>query len=169
MDQQDQAILNEAIDCVMNELPEDDLPAFGGERQLRGLLFGQVSRFGRRWRRASNCVYPGCAERSIRASHTIQESALCLIAENGTLFTPGFDLGRGRPFIREVGVGEASAFLGFCDRHEPVFAEFEQHGGICREFVAKRREVEYFSSIIATLESTNRRATLSLTAEGRDL
>jgi hypothetical protein len=163
---QDQAILDEVLDRVTDELLEDDLPAFGGERQLRGLLFGQVSRFGRRWRRASNCVYPGCAEQSIRASHTIQESALRLIAENSTLLTPSFDLGRGCPVMQEVGVGEASTFPGFCERHEMVFAEFEQNGGIrsgrdaelqlfrivCRELVAKRREVEYFGSIIATQE-----------------
>jgi hypothetical protein len=167
VDERDQAILDEALDRVTDELLEDDLPAFGGERQLRGLLFGQVSRFGRQWRRASNCVYPGCGERSTRASHTIQGSALRLIAENSTLLTPGFDLGRGRHVIREVGVGKASTFPGFCVRREMVFAEFEQNGGVrssrhaelqlfrtvCRDLVAKRREVEYFGSIIATQES----------------
>jgi hypothetical protein len=166
VDERDQTILDEALDRVTDELLEDDLPAFGGERQLRGLLLGEVSRFGRRWRRASNCVYPGCAERSIRVSHTIQESALRLIAENNTLLTPSFDLGRGWPVMREVGFGEASTFPGFCERHELVFTEVEQNGGIrsgrhaelqlfrtvCRELVAKRREVEYFGSIIATQE-----------------
>jgi hypothetical protein len=166
MNDYDQKILDEALDRVTDELLEDDLPAFGGELQLRGMLFGQVSRFGRRWRRASNCVYPGCGERSVRASHTIQESALRLIAEGNTLLMPAFDLGRGYPVMRKMGVGQASTFPGFCERHERVFAEFEQNGGIrcgrhaelqlfrtvCRELVVKRREVEYFGEIIAIQE-----------------
>lgn len=163
MNEQDRHALDDAIDRATDELIEDDLPAFGGEGQLRGLLFGQINKFGRAWRRPSNCIFPGCQNRSIRASHTIQESALRLIAENGMLLTPSFDLGRELPVIREVGVGEAATFPGFCEQHEGVFAEFEQDGGVrtgrhaelqlfrtvCRELVAKRREVEHFDAIIA--------------------
>jgi hypothetical protein len=166
MDDQDRQVLDAAIDRATDELLDDDLPAFGGEGQLRGLLFGQLNRFGRYWRRPSNCIFPGCGNRSIRASHTIQESALRLIAENGMLMTPSFDLSRGQPIIREVGVGEAGTFPGFCDQHERVFAEFEQRGGVrtgrhaelqlfrtvARELVAKRREVQHFDAIIAAKE-----------------
>ena len=166
MDDQDRQTLDTAIDRATDELIEDDLPAFGGEGRLRGLLFGQLNRFGRNWRRPSTCVFPDCGNRTIRASHTIQESALRLIAENGILLTPSFDMGRGQPVIREVGVGEASTFPGFCEQHERVFAVFEQHGGVrtgrhaelqlfrtvCRELVARRREVEQFGTVIAAQE-----------------
>ena len=166
MDEHDRQALDAAIDRATDELIEDDLPAFGGEGQLRGLLFGHLKRFRRNWQRPSTCIFPGCGNRTIRASHTIQESALRLIAENGMLLTPSFNLGRGEPVIREVGVGEASTFPGFCEQHELVFAEFEQHGGVrtgrdaelqlfrtvCRELVAKRREVEHLDTMIAAQE-----------------
>ena len=148
MDPLDRDILAAAIDRAMEELQADDAPAFADEGPLRGAVFGVIRRSSRRWRQRHQCVFPGCDRQSIRASHTIQEAALHLIAEDNHVLTPGMDYGSNQTVMRRVGVGEASVFPGFCESHESIFRVFEEAGELRTE---RDIELQLFRTICREL------------------
>jgi len=85
--------------------------------------------------KSRKCVFPGCSEVAGK-SHTIsKENALRSIARCGEVFTF-------KPMIKErihileahcVGIGDASAFYGFCRKHDNIFQGID-HGAFKTEY-----------------------------------
>lgn len=152
------AAMGDLMDLVQN----DESAVFEFEGQQKGFFHAGKKRADHYWHDPKPCVVPGCARKSITASHTLQRKGpLALVAENQHVLTPGIDRRQGCTAIKSAGIGEASTFPGFCGEHEQLFAGFEATGqlvkdedialqvfrSICREVVHKRAhiwELEHF-------------------------
>ena len=82
------------------------------------------------------CLYPGCGRHAITSHSQQKERQLRAIAENGRVVAMNRNLFQafkthvGGPLapMKEVGIGEASTFAGFCQVHDQsLFADIE-HG-----------------------------------------
>jgi hypothetical protein len=108
------------------------------------------------WGNNNLCIYKGCKEQAIRASHTIQKStSLSSIAENRHVLAPRFNYRQEDYNLASIGVNEASTFPGFCTTHEQIFSKFEDkkilvdeqdfrlqiYRTICREIMENRRSL----------------------------
>ena len=74
------------------------------------------------------CVFPGCSCVSIK-SHTIsKENALRSIAKDGKVFTFKPCLEKDIHILKPncVGIGEASIFRGFCQKHDALFSVIDE-------------------------------------------
>lgn len=108
------------------------------------------------WDNYNTCIYKGCNEKAIQASHTIQKStSLLSISENKHVLSPSFDYRIENFILSPVGVNSASTFPGFCSRHEQIFRKFEDkkefineqdfrlqiYRTICREIIENKRSL----------------------------
>ena len=109
------------------------------------------------WGNNNICIYKGCTEQAIRASHTIQKStSLSSIAEDRHVLAPRFNYRRENYNLSLVGVNDASTFPDFCSAHERIFGRFEDkkdfideqdfrlqiYRTICREIIQNRRSLD---------------------------
>lgn len=152
----------EKLDELMDEFMDDQSIIHFDESARRKLLFSSLRqlRLARKTRR--RCGVPGCSERSVRSSHTIQRNALSRIAEDGHVITPRISPAKGELLAVPVGIGAASVFPGFCSLHEQMFQGFERTGSIndsndmalqqfrsvCREVVRVEVELDYIESLL---------------------
>ena len=155
---EDLNILNHALDELLDAVSRNHLPFLGTEGQRKGLLHTALHDLHKAMSRPRTCIYPGCAARSVRRSHTIQKGGpLTFIAEDSHVVAPGFaSNGKGYSVI-PVGVNEASTFPGFCQTHEALFHAFERvreirtdrdialqvFRTICREIAVKRIQIAH--------------------------
>lgn len=158
-------ILNQALDELMAEVSDNHLPFLGSEGQRRGLIHRSWHDLGKAMRRPRACMYPGCADKSVSRSHTIQKAGpLSFIAEGSHVVAPGFASNCEGYSIVRVGLNDASTFPGFCQRHEAVFQEFETTCGIkterdislqifrtiCREIAVKQIQMAHIRKVRET-------------------
>jgi hypothetical protein len=100
-------------------------------RQIRWVLGKVQKKIGKR---RFPCLYPGCDKPAIRSHSQQKEGQLRIIAKGGYVYSLGRNLVESvkrltterSPFIR-VGIGEASAFQGYCANHDnDIFAAIEK-------------------------------------------
>jgi hypothetical protein len=148
--------LEEAVTEADDAFWNDRSVIFGTEADKKRQLFDHVKRVSKAWARPGQCMYRGCAEPSIRRSHSIQRAgSLELIAEDQHVLTPRLDH-HGQFRMERIGVNLASTFPGFCHQHEQLFSEFEMSGSVsserhvalqgfrtlCREIARKRQMID---------------------------
>jgi hypothetical protein len=115
-----------ALDGVHKELLNDRYLGFVDDSEQRHFYYQRLQA-SRRNERIQQCAYPGCPTRSIMRSHTMPRGGpLELIAENGHVITPKFNVERGVLEANSIGIRDASTFFGFCQTHEQLFRDFEQ-------------------------------------------
>lgn len=132
----------------------------GREKQPKPSVSASMKEFDDAHRRRI-CLHPTaslqeCSGKIVRA-HTVQETILRNIARNGHVYGFSTDLGAifssdGRPIPRLMGVGKASTFSGFCEKHDtslflpieakpvaanPLHACLLAYRALCRELYAK--------------------------------
>jgi hypothetical protein len=102
----------------------------GTQKALEGRLQGHRDRALKR-RKSRPCSVPGCGKQSI-GSHLVQKALLARIAEKGKVWQTvpeeriSPDPMKPWPPFREVGVGDALVFSGFCSSHDDeLFREVE--------------------------------------------
>lgn len=132
---EDAARLNKALDDLMDEVSDNHLSFVGPERQRLRLFHQTYKSLGKSMRQPRNCMYPGCAAKSVPRSHTIQKAGpLRFIAEDSHVVSPAFSLAQKGYEIKRIGLNNASTFPGFCLEHEGLFHEYENS----KELVTKR-------------------------------
>ena len=147
--------LEEALAEAHDGFMDDPSIMFKSGAERNRAHFDRLHHRWKAWERPGPCMYRGCAEPSIRRSHSIHKAGqLERIAEAKHVLTPHLN-STGHLEMRRVGVNLASTFPGFCERHEQLFSEFETSGSIstarhvalqafrtlCREIVRIRREI----------------------------
>lgn len=145
-----------ALDKAMEAFHENEDMIFDNETLTNKFRYDSKYMKTLSWEKSYTCMYRGCSEKAIRASHTIQRSTSLLnIAENKHVLSPGFDYRRRDFVLSSVGVNEASTFPGFCTDHEQIFSKFEDkkdfvdeqdfrlqiYRTICREIVENNRSL----------------------------
>jgi hypothetical protein len=150
--------LNRALDELMDAVSENHLPFLGTDGERLGLIHAAWQGVGKEMRRPRTCVFPGCIELSVPASHTLQKGGpLRFIAEDSHVCTPAFAHDTTGYLMAQVGIRTASTFPGFCRQHEALFHDFETSGlvetdrdvrlqvfrTICREVAVKRIHVKH--------------------------
>jgi len=78
----------EKLDDLMDEFMDDQSIIHFDESARRKLLFSSIRRLRLARRTRRQCGVPGCSDRSVRSSHTIQHNALSRIAVDGHVITP---------------------------------------------------------------------------------
>ncbi|HKG06779.1 MAG TPA: hypothetical protein VKB19_10000 [Pedobacter sp.] len=114
-----------AFDRSIAEFEANENVIFAGGNDLPKLIHSIKNKAVEDCDKAALCFYPECDKRSIKNSHTIQESSsLKQTAESGHLISP---TGRTEKdsWIGKIGYHKASVFPGFCTFHENIFQEFE--------------------------------------------
>jgi len=103
------------------------------------LKFGSQKEIFKNWKKPAKCRYPGCGDKTIRRSHTLQKAGpLARIKSgDGHVIAPTLDYVKKEIVYERKGVDHASTFPGFCDRHELLFADLETRGTLehPRDFV----------------------------------
>jgi hypothetical protein len=147
--------LEEALAKAHDAFIGDPSIMFKSEAERNRIYFDRFNHRWKTWERPGPCMYRGCAEPSIRRSHSIHKAGqLERIAEAKHVLTPRLN-SAGHLEMRRVGVNLASTFPGFCERHEQLFSEFETSGSIstarhvalqafrtlCREIARIRLEI----------------------------
>lgn len=135
-------------------------------------FYQQIAAIKESKQKSKLCSFPGCREKSIVNSHSIQkEGPLRLVAENGKLISPQGNLKSGKIKFKEIGIQKASVFPGFCKKHDDFFEIFENKThdtqtiiiyqnfrALCREIVNRRildkvfrkeKQIYYDDQIIA--------------------
>ncbi|MGF0471628.1 hypothetical protein ACQQ6W_18745 [Lysinibacillus fusiformis] len=148
------------------------------DKNLKKLKFESVNSLYKELKKEKKCIFPNCKSRSIKKSHTIQKSgSLNVIAENSHLLHPYFDdFADEMTFImKQIGIGEASTFPGFCKQHESIFSVFEEkkdidtisegvlqaYRSLCRELVIRKIELKNSQKAVLKYKSErNRQAKL---------
>ncbi|MEL7683362.1 hypothetical protein AAG594_03410 [Citromicrobium bathyomarinum] len=125
--------IGDLVDEVLTVWEEDPSVVFGGESRRLGLLHSSRARRFKKYDSSGDCVYPQCAEKSIKRSHVIQRNgALSVISEGGHVVHPVIG-NEGELAIEPIGVGKASTFPGYCQKHEGIFQSFERTGAIDKD------------------------------------
>jgi hypothetical protein len=99
---------------------------YASEAERKRVQYDEIAHSFKAWNAGGPCFYPGCLEKSIRHSHTIQKSGpLKAIAIKGKVLTPRFYPESAQIRLIERGIAQASVFPGFCKEHERLFEKFE--------------------------------------------
>ena len=124
-------------------------------------------------------------------AHSISEkNQLALIAENGHVLRFSGDYSiltkyKGRPMPKEIGIGKASTFVGFCHAHDcSTFAEIDTqplepnkkmmalyaYRSLCRAYFAKENAVDLMRSMARRPELDSKNAEIcDLSANGHEI
>lgn len=113
------------MDAVADEYLANHQVVFRSESERKRAHFSHWKARRDDWERSRVCRYAGCKSPSIKRSHTIPRGALSLIAEDGHVVHPEFDMVACELSMLRVGLKEASTFPGFCKLHEAEFQGFE--------------------------------------------
>jgi len=147
-------ILDKVIDKIHNE--EFSIQKNNQRQKLEKQIFHQKEKIHSSVR---PCVYPGCTQKSIKRSHSIQKNNVLRNISNGNhVYKPEVDITHEEPKMKmiRIGINKASTFPGFCKVHERLFEKFEKKGtielkeeallqtfrAICREKVFRENERE---------------------------
>ena len=160
-------LLTAELDRLVAEYQANPAAVFENDSDRLRHLFDHHRRQERDWTLSKACMYPECQKQSVRRSHTIPRGALALIAEQGHVVTPGFDLRVGKTCGERIGIGKASVFPGFCTEHEQLFQDFEREGRfhgqtdyllqgfrtICRELAIKNHHIKWLSANVEKMRA----------------
>ena len=114
------------VDRILAQYKIDHRIIFQSDAERKKFHFGNVNDNLKQWKQSHRCVVPDCVRKSIVRSHTIPKGMLLdRIAETGHVLTPSFDQVQGKMRIKRIGTSDASTFPGFCEKHENLFATFE--------------------------------------------
>ncbi len=154
---EDLALLNQALDDLLDAVHNDPLPFLGTHGERKGMVHIAFHDLFKAMQRRRGCCYPDCVNMSISKSHSLQKKGpLAFIAEDSHVITPSFARNGSGYIPILVGVNKASTFPGFCPDHEAIF-DFEHLGElitdrdielqvfrtICREVTVKQIHVEF--------------------------
>lgn len=148
--------LLKAIIEVNDAYLRDDSILFQDGSANTAEIFRVAKRFAIKRKTPRECIAPDCSEPSVRRSHTIQKASLELIAERRHVLAPAVNHKVNRVEMMPLGINRASAFPGFCTKHEQMFGQFEKTGrieperdlhlqiyrSVCREIVRLRIDTE---------------------------
>ena len=97
------------------------------ENEHRRLFFASRAAVFKNWDKPGKCQYPGCRDRSIVRSHTLQRGGPLteLRRQDGHVTTLEIDHRTERLIAGRKGLDLASTFPGFCSKHEAIFDVFE--------------------------------------------
>lgn len=108
-----------------------------GEKKRQIYLLG--THFSRaRFQENYECLFPGCRHNAIR-SHIFQRGNKTIGAVMNTVSCDGltmirhFDQTKGHVCLKEISNGAPATFAGFCEEHDRLFHEFEDHGTLSDE------------------------------------
>ncbi|RFB53686.1 hypothetical protein [Bacillus thuringiensis] len=165
------------FDMLENKLFNDEII---DKVTMNKLKFQSINEFQKEKKKRKVCIIPGCKNKSIKRSHSIQKSgSLKIISSDSHLLQPSFEMTADEPnmIMKKVGIQDASTFPGFCQNHEKLFAEFENkrdinsvdeaklqaYRSICRELVHNQLELEWSNKNLVKYKSErNRQAKLML-------
>lgn len=138
MSEQEKNIYQEIIEFIIQNINNENLNIQKTEERIKLLnnTFYQKESLHRNRR---TCIYPGCTEKSVKKSHTIQrQNVLKTISEDNHVYKPEVDMKSDKPMmkINRLGIKDASTFPGFCSIHEQLFESFEKKGSIDTKFEA---------------------------------
>ncbi len=106
-------ILAEALDSVMDLIATNELAIFETIGSRKRFFFDLLATEKRRFRKPRPCIFPGCREISVPASHTVQRNGpLAVIAEENHVLSPEVSLRNRKLDMAGIGIGEASTFPG---------------------------------------------------------
>ena len=145
-----------AIVQVNDQYLRDDSILFQDESANTAEIFKAAKRFAIKRSTSRECIAPKCSSPSIKRSHTIQKASLECIAERHHVLAPAANHRSNRVEMMRLGINRASAFPGFCVKHEQMFGQFERIGrieperdltlqiyrSVCREIVRLRIDTE---------------------------
>ena len=171
MEENKKEIIQDILDSLIQKLDNEGLNTQKIEERSK-LIRNTFHKKESLHRNLRICTYPGCTEKSIKKSHTIQRNkVLKTISEGNHVYKPEVDMQSDKPKmkIKKIGINDASTFPGFCSIHEQLFESFEKKGSIdskneallqtfraiCREIVFRENEKkiltfqrdEYFKNI----------------------
>lgn len=147
---------------------------------MKKLKFDSINEFNKKIKKRKTCIFQGCGNKSIKKSHTIQKSgSLKVISNESHLLHPVLDVTANELIMKmvKIGIGDASTFPGFCEKHEKIFSKFEErkdidsveeatlqaYRSICREIVINKIELERVNKgILKYKNERNRHAKLIL-------
>ena len=112
------------IEYISDRLTQTRL-LFASDAEHKKTFHGEAAQAVRDWRRSSVCMFPGCDQRTITASHTLQRAGpISPLLEDDHVLTPRSY--KGRLSMVKIGGAEASTFPGYCAGHESAFSSFER-------------------------------------------
>ena len=147
--------LFKAIVQVNDDYLRDDSILFQDESANAAEIFKAAKRFATKRKTPRGCIAPKCSSQSVRRSLTIQKASLECIAEGRHVLALEANHKSNRVEMRRLGINRASAFPGFCVKHE-MFGQFERPGrlependltlqiyrSVCREIVRLRIDTD---------------------------
>lgn len=158
MDESKLAIINEVLDKAIDKIHNEEfnLQKNKQRHESEKRTFHQKEKIHST---AKSCVYPGCTQKSIKKSHSIQKNGVLRnISDENHVYKPEVDMTQEEPKMemKRIGINKASTFPGFCTEHERLFDKFENKGTIelkeeallqtyrtiCREKVFRENERE---------------------------
>src|SRR5579859_4755193 len=114
--------LADALDSLKELIDADEFAIFESRGSQKRFFFDLFAKQRRNSRNPRTCIFPGCREISLPASHAIQRNGpLVCIAEKNHVLAPRFSPRERGLIMARIGIGEASTFPGFCPRHERLF------------------------------------------------
>ena len=139
------------LDEIMNKLDNGTFFGEENEKLIKKILFEEQKKMYLKSREMKKCICPNCNNKSIKKSHTIpRRMTLDRIADNQKVVTPVFvqkyPVEEHYIGMTEMGIGQASTFPGFCNKHEMLFQSYEKKEKIdTREDIIKQlyRNVAY--------------------------
>jgi hypothetical protein len=126
----DLQVVTRAIDLLAEEYAADHTVVFRSEGTRLTDLFNALREDGKTWLKSRRCMSPNCTGLTVKRSHTIPRAALALLADDGHVLMPSFDIRSMRVQMRRTGLRNSSTFPGFCSEHEQHFQDFERKVGL---------------------------------------
>jgi hypothetical protein len=114
------------VNAYLNEFNEYYLPQEFNREYFTKRFFQQIEYIKKEKNKSKNCMFPGCKEKSIVHSHSIQkEGPLRQISINGKVIYPRPNNSSEDMDFKILGISKASIFPGFCKSHENFFSIYE--------------------------------------------
>lgn len=151
-----------AIDKAIDDFKKNQDSIFSDEKETLSFKYKSLLSAQKEIERDRKCIVRNCNKKSIKKSHSIQKSgSLKIIAQNGHVLQPKFNIEKGEVELIQVGVNNASTFPGYCLEHENLFCgfetskefEWEEHLAlqiyrtVCREIVACENQISKIKAL----------------------
>lgn len=127
-----------SLDEITDKINDGTLLCKENQNLIKKFLFEEQAKMHAENKKNKKCICPNCYNKSIKRSHTIpRRMSLDIIAESNKVITPIFiekyPVSKQFVGITEIGVGQASTFPGFCEKHELIFQSYEKNGEFSKE------------------------------------
>lgn len=127
-----------SLDEITDKINDGTLFCEENQNIIKKFLFEEQAKMHAENKKNKKCICPDCDNKSIKRSHTIpRRMSLDIIAESNKVITPIFiekyPVSKQFVGVTEIGVGQASTFPGFCEKHELIFQSYEKKGEFSNE------------------------------------